>query len=425
MEKRLKLECDGVEIKLPKLQGIVILNIGSFAAGANMWGNKVQKKYRPPSYDDGLLEVVAIKGLTQMAATKTLGLSPTRLAQASHIRITILPGVDVPIQVDGEAWMIQPTVLNIRHKRRVQMLCRDRAFQTQMLKWEATHKPVSRQFLADLTEAKVTLVDSVMMAMMNNADAKGRLAPFVAAVKGSTIALEKAGKKANNAHVVSYLSGIAGLVEGLRACFDFTVPPSPGVDPNRRRSWAEIAPPVETDAPAITLSLIHNGGELQDNLFACEDALSIALQLCDDDPALFEKHRDVEQSASLPRPRPKAHTVSTTDSEAYMGKRPIHQNTTGWEQSDLLNSSTTSDGRESVDMARRPLPAQPTADGAVPFPGGARDSGSSTDGVTTPTGCVEVSSSKDGISTSRPKTIVELRNTEGPGMRRGSSFDDV
>lgn len=75
-----------------------------YAAGANFWGSKVQKKFKPPCYDDGLLEVLSIKGVTQMAASKSLpGVSPTRLAQAAHIRITILPGGDVPIQVDGEA----------------------------------------------------------------------------------------------------------------------------------------------------------------------------------------------------------------------------------------------------------------------------------------------------------------------------------
>lgn len=41
-----------------------------------------------------------------MAAVKSLpGIAATRLAQARQVRITMLPGDDIPIQVDGEAWM--------------------------------------------------------------------------------------------------------------------------------------------------------------------------------------------------------------------------------------------------------------------------------------------------------------------------------
>lgn len=56
-QERLTLECDGKVIKLPKLQGIVILNISSYMGGTNFWGTKVEKRFRPPAYDDGMLEV--------------------------------------------------------------------------------------------------------------------------------------------------------------------------------------------------------------------------------------------------------------------------------------------------------------------------------------------------------------------------------
>lgn len=94
-----------------------------------------------------------------------------------------------------------------------------------MLKWEMSQKVESRQFLADLTDAKDTLVDSTLIAIMMHPEAKKRLTAFVAAVKKAAGALEKASAKgsANKTHVVAYLSVIASLVEAIRGCFDFTV----------------------------------------------------------------------------------------------------------------------------------------------------------------------------------------------------------
>ena len=37
-EKRIRLECDGQQIPLPNLQGIVVLNIPSYSGGTNFWG---------------------------------------------------------------------------------------------------------------------------------------------------------------------------------------------------------------------------------------------------------------------------------------------------------------------------------------------------------------------------------------------------
>lgn len=90
------------------------------------WGNPSSKQFRPASMEDGLLEVCILKGSTQMAACKTLQMHPTRLCQARSIKITIKGKRGVPVQVDGEAWMQQPSVITITHKGRVQMLSRDK-----------------------------------------------------------------------------------------------------------------------------------------------------------------------------------------------------------------------------------------------------------------------------------------------------------
>ena len=39
LHKRIELECDGVVVTLPSLQGIVIMNIPSYSGGMNFWGN--------------------------------------------------------------------------------------------------------------------------------------------------------------------------------------------------------------------------------------------------------------------------------------------------------------------------------------------------------------------------------------------------
>ena len=40
LEQRIRLECDGQVINLPALQGIVVLNIPSYAGGTNFWGGR-------------------------------------------------------------------------------------------------------------------------------------------------------------------------------------------------------------------------------------------------------------------------------------------------------------------------------------------------------------------------------------------------
>ena len=75
LEKRVILECDGEAIPLPSLQGIVVLNIGSFMGGTNFWGgggggggdrqraghDSDKDLFLPPSFDDGILEVLHAK----------------------------------------------------------------------------------------------------------------------------------------------------------------------------------------------------------------------------------------------------------------------------------------------------------------------------------------------------------------------------
>ena len=91
LEQRVLLECDGTRIPLPSLQGIVGLNIPSFMGGTNFWGgNKEDDCFIAPSFDDRVLEVVAVFGSVQMAASRIINLQHHRIAQCHSVKITIL-----------------------------------------------------------------------------------------------------------------------------------------------------------------------------------------------------------------------------------------------------------------------------------------------------------------------------------------------
>ncbi|KAM9274470.1 diacylglycerol kinase kappa isoform 7-T7 [Morus bassanus] len=161
LEQRVQLECDGVPISLPSLQGIAVLNIPSYAGGINFWGGtKEDNNFGAPSFDDKKLEVVAVFGSIQMAVSRVINLQHHRIAQG------------VPVQVDGEAWIQPPGIIKIQHKNRAQMLTRDRAFENTLKSWEDKQKGESyraaarprlssQQSMEYLTEEESSLLQQV------------------------------------------------------------------------------------------------------------------------------------------------------------------------------------------------------------------------------------------------------------------------
>ncbi|XP_055903306.1 diacylglycerol kinase eta isoform X2 [Eupeodes corollae] len=144
LEQRVQLECDGQRIPLPSLQGIVILNIPSFMGGTNFWGGtKKDDIFLAPSFDDRILEVVAVFGSVQMAASRLINLQHHRIAQCQSVQINILGDEEVPIQVDGEAWLQPPGMIRILHKNRVQMLGRNRNLEVSLKQWQEKQRQQS------------------------------------------------------------------------------------------------------------------------------------------------------------------------------------------------------------------------------------------------------------------------------------------
>uniref|UniRef100_A0A8C9U0C8 Diacylglycerol kinase n=1 Tax=Scleropages formosus TaxID=113540 RepID=A0A8C9U0C8_SCLFO len=164
LEQRVLLECDGVGMNLPSLQGLAVLNIPSYAGGINFWGGtKEDNNFGAPSFDDKKLEVVAVFGSMQMAMSRVINLQHHRIAQCRQVKITILGDEGVPVQVDGEAWVQPPGIVKIVHKNRAQMLTRDRAFESTLKSWEDKRKCArprlsSQQSMEYLTEEECAQV---------------------------------------------------------------------------------------------------------------------------------------------------------------------------------------------------------------------------------------------------------------------------
>nr|XP_023653382.1 diacylglycerol kinase delta-like isoform X3 [Paramormyrops kingsleyae] len=164
LEQRVLLECDGVSMNLPSLQGLAVLNIPSYAGGINFWGGtKEDNNFGAPSFDDKKLEVVAVFGSMQMAVSRVIKLQHHRIAQCRQVKITILGDEGVPVQVDGEAWIQPPGIVRIIHKNRAQMLTRDRAFESTLRSWEDKRKCArprlsSQQSMEYLTEEECAQV---------------------------------------------------------------------------------------------------------------------------------------------------------------------------------------------------------------------------------------------------------------------------
>eukprot|EP00753_Platysulcus_tardus_P005803 PLAT13703.1.p1 GENE.PLAT13703.1~~PLAT13703.1.p1 ORF type:complete len:558 (+),score=97.35 PLAT13703.1:120-1676(+) len=103
----LSLTCDGEPIDIPpEVQGIIVLNIGSYAGGVDLWGaddGEADATDSVPSVADGKLEVVGVYGSLHMAQLKCQLARSLRLAQCSQLSVRLRR--KAAVQVDGEPWM--------------------------------------------------------------------------------------------------------------------------------------------------------------------------------------------------------------------------------------------------------------------------------------------------------------------------------
>jgi diacylglycerol kinase (ATP) len=138
LERKIALECDGNVVALPsRLQGLVFLNIPSYMAGTNFWGTEREKRgFSAPSYDDKLVEVVGITGMTQVTTAKVFGIQKQRIAQCRYAKITVHGPDTLPMQVDGEAWLQEPGIIVVSHKNKARMIFKDKTFSQSLESWK-------------------------------------------------------------------------------------------------------------------------------------------------------------------------------------------------------------------------------------------------------------------------------------------------
>jgi len=126
----------------------VVLNIPSYTGGVNFWGHnsKTEHTFTVPSFDDKILEVVAVSGCIQMALSRVVSIKSNRIAQCRSVKIQILGTEGVPVQVDGEAWIQPPGFIYLVHKNRAQMLTRNKVFEQTLKTW--SEKQSKNDFLS-------------------------------------------------------------------------------------------------------------------------------------------------------------------------------------------------------------------------------------------------------------------------------------
>ncbi|KAL6057878.1 Diacylglycerol kinase [Balamuthia mandrillaris] len=120
--KLLQCEVDGEVIDLQSCGALVILNIPSYSAGADIWGSKEDEHFKVPSFNDKLVEVVGIKSSAHMGRIQSKLSSGIRLGQGSKVVIKYLEDNPIPCQVDGEPFRQAPAVVTIEHHNQATML---------------------------------------------------------------------------------------------------------------------------------------------------------------------------------------------------------------------------------------------------------------------------------------------------------------
>jgi len=125
------LEVDDKLIPLSRsITAIVVINIPSYMRGTDLWGNNraccVDTTFNKSNFDDGILEVVAIRGVFHQAMIKLHGARARRIAQGKQVKIKFIdskvkPKV-FPIQIDGEPRMQETENITIKYLNNLNML---------------------------------------------------------------------------------------------------------------------------------------------------------------------------------------------------------------------------------------------------------------------------------------------------------------
>eukprot|EP00127_Corallochytrium_limacisporum_P001635 Clim_evm4s73 gene=Clim_evmTU4s73 len=114
----LDVEIDGVSLPMPEgIQGVVFLNIASYAGGKRPYHGDGAIS---TAMDDGVFEVFALINSAHTARIQVGFGSVVKLGQGSRLKVTNRRAF--PMQVDGEPWVQQPSVIRMSKHSTVGML---------------------------------------------------------------------------------------------------------------------------------------------------------------------------------------------------------------------------------------------------------------------------------------------------------------
>lgn len=135
---RVCVKCDGKVVEMPSCEGLIFLNIPSYAGGVDMWGNRddymsdssepvnsSNKLFDLQDKQDGLLEIVGIYNSLHLGECQ-VGLSQAlKLAQGKRFDISVEGNENFVFQIDGEPSCIKgPVSIEIKRKDQVKILTR-------------------------------------------------------------------------------------------------------------------------------------------------------------------------------------------------------------------------------------------------------------------------------------------------------------
>lgn len=84
----MKVFLDGVELKLPELEGVVLLNINSWSSGCSVWSESdAVDDFGPARMDDQMLEVVGLYSSLHVGRIQVSMADPIRLGQARQVKV--------------------------------------------------------------------------------------------------------------------------------------------------------------------------------------------------------------------------------------------------------------------------------------------------------------------------------------------------
>lgn len=123
LRRVVRLELDGKEVTIPRgVEALVFLQIPSYSSGTNLWGDPTKWKGQrsAPSIGDGVFEVVALNGVMHLGALQAGWRSGIRIGQAHHAVLYVVSVV--PVQCDGEPWLMPPCKTTIEFRNQSTML---------------------------------------------------------------------------------------------------------------------------------------------------------------------------------------------------------------------------------------------------------------------------------------------------------------